>query len=192
MWLISIVLSSSSLILFLACCCLLLKSLWIFHFRYYTFQLQIFCLVPFNFFHLSLFFFATLILLIYYFLDVLSFPMFSLSSLVIFKTVVLVFAQQVYVWVTQRWFFLSKNLIPFNEPYFPISLYILWYFAEHWVFDYYKMATLEIRFSSSPGFAVFMFWIVGSYSSPTVLGIFQTIFAKSIACSVRSLMSLFL
>lgn len=141
---------------------------------------------------LSLFFFATLILLIYYFLDVLSFPMFSLSSLVIFKTVVLVFAQQVYVWVTQRWFFLSKNLIPFNEPYFPISLYILWYFAEHWAFDYYKMATLEIRFSSSPGFAVFMFWIVGSYSSPTVLGIFQTIFAKSIACSVRSLMSLFL
>ena len=44
-----------------------------------------------------------------------------------------------------------------NEPYFPVFLCALWFFVEHWTFEFINVITLEIRFYPSPEFAEFCY-----------------------------------
>ena len=44
-----------------------------------------------------------------------------------------------------------------NEPYFPVFLCALWFFVEHWTFEFINVVILEIRFYPFPEFAEFCY-----------------------------------
>lgn len=79
-----------------------------------------------------------------------------------------------------------------NKPCLPISLYALSFFAENWIFVYYEVVPLAIRFFSFPSvFCLFVCLIVEGNSSPFLYWLSPTMFAKIVLLFMCGHLNLF-
>ena len=111
----------------------------------------------------------------FHFVHTLFFSTFSTSSFIslsIFKIVVLMSLSSISV-IRSFSGTCFCYFVLLNEPYFPVSLYSLWFFVEHWTFEFINVVNLEVRFSPSPGFVGFCYcfsycWRLISEDQPEV------------------------
>lgn len=120
-----------------------------FNFGYFTFQLQNFYLVTFNNFCLRIWLsiWEDFILLFCF----CSSSTISFSYLVIFKSVDLIFSNMSRAFPLTAFYFFSFHV---NVPYFLISLQAPLFLLKIELFEYYKVATIEITFSPYLGFVL--------------------------------------
>ena len=123
---------------------------WIFSFQLLYFTYAEFVLFPFIIFQLIFSFHSHII----------SFVFFSSWSVVSFsfwahlrQLVCQVLSSQFRVWTCSE---MSVKFFPFNELYFPVSLYVLWFCVANQTFQFYNTVTLGIGFSPFPKVALLL------------------------------------